>query len=363
VPIRRLSIPWAIALLSLWFAACRAGADTNGVIFLYHHVDDDTPRSTSVSPREFRAQLEYLEREGYTVIPLMDLVEALAAGRELPPRSVAITFDDGYRTLLSGALPELSARGWPFTVFVSTEAIDAGYGGFLSWDDVRRLVAAGAAIGNHSVSHAHLVRRLEGESEAEWERRVRGEIREAKARLEAEVGESLIPVFAYPYGEYTSELKAIVTSEGLYGLGQQSGAVGAGSDLYALPRYPVASGMDLDADFALRARSRPLPLSPVGREEHIVGDADARPRLRLRLAVDADVRVSELACYVTGQGRVPVEWTSEAMQEFVVRPGQALGSGRSKLNCTAPSRAVPGVYHWYGYVWMRRLPDGSWYDE
>jgi biofilm PGA synthesis lipoprotein PgaB len=328
-----------------WLAACTAFGADSAAIFLYHHVDDNTPASTSVLPSEFRAQLDYLEREGFSVLPLIDLLDALHSGRTVPERSVAITFDDAYVSILGEALPILQAHGWPFTVFVNTQAIDDGYGGYLSWDELRWL------------------RELPGESTSKWRQRVSREITAADERLRAEVGDYLIPVFAYPYGEYTSDIKAIVAEQRLYGLGQQSGAIGPRSDFLALPRYPIATGLELEPDFALRAVSRPLPVMLVGTERHVLDIGEKRPPMHLKLGRDPDIRLADLACYASGQGLMALEWQDEVMREFIARPERDLDPGRSKYNCTAPSRSQSGVYYWYGYLWMARRADGSWYDE
>jgi peptidoglycan/xylan/chitin deacetylase (PgdA/CDA1 family) len=358
---RATALRW-LAVTMVWLlAGCESRAAESGVVLMYHHVDSGTPAATSVSPAIFREQIEWLAENNAHVMPLVDLLDALAAGNSVPERSVAISFDDAYESVLSEALPLLAAHGWPFTVFVNTEAIDAGYGGYLSWDELRLLGENGASIGNHSVSHAHLVRRLAGEPAGDWQGRIAGEIEQAADRLRAEVGDYLVPVFAYPYGEYTVEVKAIVSEQGLYGIGQHSGPVGHGSDFLALPRYPVATGLAL-ADFALRIRSLPLPVSLIGDERHII-DGDDRPVLRLALDDNADVRRDALACYATGQGAMPIEWRGEAMREFTVRPSEPFGAGRSKVNCTAPSRANPGSYYWFSHLWMRRLADGRWYDQ
>ena len=351
-----------IVAVTLLLTACESPAAGSGVILMYHHVDDDTPQSTSISPAAFAEQLAFLEREDFNILPLIDLLDSLESERSVPERSVAITFDDAYLSVLTEALPLLESRGWPFTVFVNTEAIDAGYGGYLNWDELRLLGESGASIGNHSVTHSHLVRRLPAETASDWRQRVTGEVSVATDRLQAEVGEYQIPVFAYPYGEYGAELKAIVQTLGHYGLGQQSGAVGHGSDFLALPRYPVATGLEL-TDFALRARSLPLPVTLIGVERHIVNDEDDRPKLELALDPIEDIRVDELACYASGQGVMQLEWLNNGMRAFAARPERPLRAGRSKVNCTAPSRANGQVYYWYGYLWMRRLADGRWYDE
>ena len=334
----------------------------SGVIFMYHHVDDSTPAATSVRPDEFSEQMDWLAGEGFTVLPLLELLEGLNAGGSLPDGSVAITFDDAYSSVLAAAMPVLRERDWPFTVFVSTEAVDNDYRGYLSWDELRELGRNGATFGNHSVSHAHLVRRLNDESEADWERRISAEISAARTRLDDELGAQTIPVFAWPYGEYTTDTKQLLGDAERYGLGQHSGASGPDSDFLALPRYPVATGLTLD-EFALRARSRPLPVSLVGPEQHVSEPGEARPLLRLALDNVTDVRVDELACYASGQGRMQLEWLDDRQTRFIVTPEENLRAGRSKYNCTAPSRNEAGVWYWFGYLWMRQLPDGSWYAE
>jgi peptidoglycan/xylan/chitin deacetylase (PgdA/CDA1 family) len=259
-------------------------------------------------------------------------------------------------------MPMLRERGWPFTVFVSTEAVDNAYRGYLSWDELRELGRNGATFGNHSVSHAHLVRRLDAESEAAWQARISAEISEARSHLNDELGARMIPVFAWPYGEYTTATRTLLADSERFGLGQHSGAAGPDSDFLALPRYPVATGLAL-TEFALRARSRPLPVKLAERERHIADPGEERPPLRLVLDDVDDVRIDELACYASGQGRMQLEWLNNGTMEFVIRPERALQRGRSKYNCTAPSRNGAGVWYWFGYLWMRQLPDGSWYTE
>jgi peptidoglycan/xylan/chitin deacetylase (PgdA/CDA1 family) len=71
----------------------------------------------------FRDQLDWLGRH-MTVVPLTDALDRLRAGAPLPPRSVAITFDDGYRDNLELAVPELERRGMPATFFLVPGLLD-----------------------------------------------------------------------------------------------------------------------------------------------------------------------------------------------------------------------------------------------
>jgi peptidoglycan/xylan/chitin deacetylase (PgdA/CDA1 family) len=358
VPLLRVA-----AVLATVFASGQlAQAADSAVILMYHHVADNTPASTSVSPDRFEAHLSYLEDNEFAVLPLLDVLQSLEAGRVLPERAVVITFDDGYQSVLTEALPRLRARGWPFTVFVSTQYVDERFGGYLSWDELRQLSQAGATIGNHSRSHAHLLRYEAGEDSKAWQARVRDEIASAGTRIQEQVGAAAIEVLAYPYGEYDAELAAIVRDMGLYGLGQHSGAAGRISGLQTLPRYPQAKGFDSDDDFALRVRSRPLPAVVTGNPQRVVA-AGARPRVRLTLA-DGDYRIEQLACYASNQGRMELRHLNAADSRSIeIGPAQGLVPGRTKYNCTAPSASERGVYYWFSHLIMTKTPAGDWYRE
>ncbi|MDX1696620.1 MAG: polysaccharide deacetylase, partial [Ketobacteraceae bacterium] len=61
------------------------------VILQYHHVSDETPPITSISPALFKAHLKYIKDNGFSVWPLTKLVSALQAGEEIPDKVVSIT--------------------------------------------------------------------------------------------------------------------------------------------------------------------------------------------------------------------------------------------------------------------------------
>ena len=337
-------------------------AADSAVIFVYHHVDSETPAITSVTPERFAEHLEFLEKENFHVRPLLEILRAIEAGQPVKDKTVALTFDDGYNSVLETAMPMLASRNWPFTVFVSTDNSDRGYGSYLGWDELRELSENGATIGNHTRTHAHLIRRNDGEAHEDYSARVRAEIVAAGERISSELGDAAIPVFAYPYGEYNAKLKEIVRDLGLLGLGQHSGAVGPQSDLLAAPRYPVTTGYDELDDFALRARSRPLPASVPGPERHLLENSEPPPVLRLEIS-PGDFRIGELACYAPNQGAMELVWADNDMTDVTIRPSQAFGAGRTKYNCTAPSASESGVYYWYSHLWIKRNSDGSWYVE
>ncbi|MEJ2575087.1 MAG: polysaccharide deacetylase family protein [Gammaproteobacteria bacterium] len=352
-------------VLMLWglVLAPWAQAADHAAILLYHHINSETPPSTSVSPAVFRRHLDFLAARGYSVLPLSRILTTLVKGGSLPDKAVAITFDDAYRSVLTTAAPLLEKHGWPFTVFVSTQAVDDGYGDYLSWDDLRELIRAGAEIGNHSYSHAHLVRHRAGESDQQWRARVEADIRRPQRDLHDRLGVTPT-LFSYPYGEYTAELQRIVGSLGYFGIAQQSGAVGDGFNKLAVPRFPMATHYEDMRRFAVSVDSRPLPVSKVAGGPRVLVAGESGPH---SLAFDlgpGDYRAAQLACYDSGSGsRLQLSRRRAAGVTRVSMPLPKWGAGRRKINCTAPSSHDPGVYFWYSHLWLVKQPDGKWYEE
>ncbi len=351
-----MRLAW-LALL-LWMAPGLA-AD-HAVALLYHHVDAHTPPSTSVTPKTFATHLEYLADNGYTVLPLGRVLDTLRRGEALPPNTVSITFDDAYKSVFTEAYPLLKAHGWSATLFLSSEPVDRRFGEFMSWEQVRRLVADGFEIGNHSDTHAHLVRRAEGEDETAWRHRVEADIERAQRRISAEIGQEP-RLFAYPYGEYSPALKKIVGGLGFIGIAQRSGAIGANSDFLALPRFPMSTGYADLQRFATAVNARPLPVvSARAAGEHPVdGRLDS---LQLEIAPGA-YRASQLACYSAAGERLPLKIDSEQPLKLRVTLQAGQQAGRNKINCTAPAVNESGAWFWYSYLWLVKNPDGSWYRE
>ena len=342
------SAQFVVTALLVPLLSCAQPAEVDhAVILQYHHVDGATPRITSVNPMEFSAQLQLIQEGAFTVLPLTTVVENIRGGVPLPDKTVAITFDDAYSSLYREAYPRLAELGWPFTVFVNTDAV--GRAGYLTWDELREMHRHGASIANHSRSHPHLTRRGAGEDPAAWLARVAEEIEGAEAVIAREIGERL-HYLAYPYGEYDDGVKAWLAEHGYTGFGQQSGAIGPLSDFAALPRYPIAGQYARLDEFLLKAKSLPLPvLDQASLPDPSLAMDIVSPLLELKLA-PGDYVIAELACYASGQGQIEVE--RMAGRRIRVRPNRPLPPGRSRYNCTAPHRSS-GRYYWFSYQWVR----------
>lgn len=109
-----------------------------GAILMYHRVAtvERDPWGLCVSPEAFAAQLEHL-RNHYQVLPLPALLAALQSDT-LPPRAVAITFDDGYADNHWTARPLLEVYGLPATFFIATGYI--GQQREFWWDELEQAI-------------------------------------------------------------------------------------------------------------------------------------------------------------------------------------------------------------------------------
>ncbi len=108
--------------------ACGRIAGTAPSILTYHRIADNVPGLTkplhNVTPEQFRRQLTGLLKRGFTPWPLDRLLKCHAEGTTPPPRVFAITFDDGFETVYTRALPVLRDLGIPATLFINTIYMD-----------------------------------------------------------------------------------------------------------------------------------------------------------------------------------------------------------------------------------------------
>lgn len=337
------------AVLLLTALGADAAVPSHAVVFMYHRFGDPRYPSTNVRLDDFRAELDWLARNHYRVWPLPEIVRHLQQRRPLPDRVVAITIDDAYRSVYQNAYPLLRARGWPFTVFVSTGAVDQRLPDFMTWDELREMQRHGASFGNHTVDHAHLAFRLKGETDLAWADRVRRDILDAQARLQAELGadtNAAPRLFAYPYGEYDRDLAELVTGLGYVAFGQQSGVLGEPLDPRALPRFPIEEGYSDLASFALKAAALPMPIVAVAPWDPLIR-ANNPPRLIVQLRPGA-VPPDSLHCYLNGPS-MQIQWLDAARTRFAIQAPQPVSIGRTRYNCTA---LVNGRYDWYSQIWL-----------
>jgi peptidoglycan/xylan/chitin deacetylase (PgdA/CDA1 family) len=246
-----------------WRVRTHGRPDVSGLrILLYHRVSDDGD-PLAVAPCRFQQQMGFLASEGYRVVDLIEALELLGAGAAVPPRTIALTFDDGFADVKDEALPVLERHGFRATVFVTTGVTD-GRAAFpwyerqpavLGWADVVELDRQGTLhFEAHTVSHPSLLAVDEDTAAAE--------IGESRRELEGRLGRP-VSAFAYPAGLYGERERRLVAQAGYAAaVSCEPGVNRPDSDRFALRRRQVDS-RDRLLDFRAKVgggHDTPLPL-------------------------------------------------------------------------------------------------------
>lgn len=166
-------------------------------ILVYHNFAPQAKGRMILGAKSFEEQMRYLKANGFRVINLKQFVEFVSLKRQLPQKSVLLTFDDGYRAFLQYAYPVLKQLDFTATLFVYTDYVGAG-GNALSWADLKKLTAEGFDVQAHSKSHGDMVR-ASNEPANEYDKRLEAELTQPRALFQKNLG--FDPnILAYPYG-------------------------------------------------------------------------------------------------------------------------------------------------------------------
>jgi peptidoglycan/xylan/chitin deacetylase (PgdA/CDA1 family) len=337
----------ALTGLLLGIAPVRAEAmameadDTAAVIFAYFAVGrDDTP-AASVTREQFLEQVEELTSGAYTVLPLPRIVDAFNAGKALPPRTVALTFDGADKSVMDIAAPLLIEKDLPFTVFIPSGRVDDDKTPFLSWDDLRSLKKTGlVSFGLHPAGYS----RLSGSAPAD----IRGQINSSLADIREELDVN-VTLFAYPFGEYDTAYKKIVDEMGFKAaFGQQSGVAYAGDDRYALPRFTLTERYaDMDR-FVMTANALPMPVRDVSPADPHLDTLN--PVIGFTLPESLSKSIKSISCFSSSDEKPKLDFLGSRIE---IRMSE-LSEDRPRINCTLPVATAPGEdprWRWFGMMY------------
>jgi peptidoglycan/xylan/chitin deacetylase (PgdA/CDA1 family) len=166
---------------------------------MYHHVSSvaattDLNYGLTVTDQNFASQLAYLRRRGYHTVLLRQVFAALYHGGRLPDRPIVLTFDDGYLDNYTDALPILRRYHdvGEFNIISGYVGISVGINSYMTWPQLKALVADGMEIGSHTVDHQDLGTLSDA--------KLRFELRDSRNTLQQKLA---VPVqfIAYPSGE------------------------------------------------------------------------------------------------------------------------------------------------------------------
>ncbi len=213
-------------------------------ILMYHYIsvppaDADVYRKDlSVTPADFREQMEWLKASGYETITLYHLIYALNIGwPPLPDRPLILTFDDGYADNYENAFPILQDVGFTGTFFILTDVTDRSEPGYMTWDMLKEMSSAGMSIEVHGREHVE----MSGRDNAWLTFHLLGPAQTIEANLGYQ------PRFvAYPSGQYDEQVIASAHGLGYWGgITIRNGTHHTKQNLFELQRLRVRGDWDL----------------------------------------------------------------------------------------------------------------------
>ncbi|MFA5144203.1 MAG: polysaccharide deacetylase family protein [Candidatus Omnitrophota bacterium] len=205
-------------------------------ILMYHSIDSgNKDTKLSVSPESFARQMEFLYKNHYNVVSL-EKAAAYIKRKDMPPRkTVAITFDDGFRNNYLYAYPVLKKYGLPATMFIVVDWVGTSPN-FMNWDEIREMADSGIiAIGSHSKEHHWLLNSSDDilKQELGWSRRI----------LEERTGRR-VSSFCYPMGAFDGRAKAAAAAAGYVCAVSTPSESASAEDVYALKRVRISRSSD-----------------------------------------------------------------------------------------------------------------------
>lgn len=222
--------------------SCVIAPEKGVPILAYHSIDNDDG-TYSVSPGEFKQQMQYLKEQGYTAISLLEFAKAKKGKFVLPEKPIIITFDDGYANNYTTAMPIMEQYGMKGTVFMVVNDIgkDETY---FTLEQLKDWQAHHMEIGSHTANHVPLAT-LTSEQKKE-------EIFASKILMEWK-GLNTVFFLAYPFGSFDAESEALLKeNEYLGALTGKSGLNTFDTNPYLLHRVNVPNPRLGLTEFKLR---------------------------------------------------------------------------------------------------------------
>jgi len=294
----------------------------------YHDFSETLPETEMrINTTKFRTQLETIIQRGITIISLQDFIAWKRGDLELPEKCVLLTFDDGWLSVYTDAFPILKELGLPFTLYLYKNYVDGG-GKALTSGMIREMLANGATLGSHSVSHPRpsMVRAQRDKGPDAFEKYLQIELGKSKVFLEKHFG---VPVttYAYPGGFFTEEMLEFAPTVGYTHLFTvQPRKVRRGSPDMALPRYMILGTHDRIFEYAITFQdpsgalalaeghvAAPVEITPYRVLPESGAIVNSRtPEISADLADVDDLDPATLTMKIDGFGKVPATFDADS---------------------------------------------------
>lgn len=213
-------------------------------VIMYHQVN---PKATfanklSISVDTFERQMRFLKNKHYNVISLEALADLIKEKKHIPPKTIAITFDDGYKDNYVYAFAVLRKYRLPATVFIIVKEVGRTQGDRLNWDQIKIMQDSGlVTFGSHAMGPDPLTKAYSRYPvKLSLERYFKEQVSDSKEIIQQRLAKS-VTLFSYPEGKFNAAIRQAVIDAGYKAAATTSpGKNYPNNDVFALKRIRVS---------------------------------------------------------------------------------------------------------------------------
>jgi poly-beta-1,6-N-acetyl-D-glucosamine N-deacetylase len=312
----------------------------NGVISLmYHRFDENKYPSTNIRMEIFSEHIKEINNLNIEFITYKKFEKIIKSN--IDENYVLLSIDDAFKSFYINAWPLLKQKEIPFILFVSTREV--GKYGYMTWEEIKELEKSDlVTIGNHSHSHDYLINFTND--------KIKNDLETSIKIFKQKLGYSP-KIFSYPFGEYSTDLKKIVSSlDFTFAFGQHSGVIDSSKDFLELPRFPVNEKYGELKRFKSILLTLPFPYKSIIPENKYLKESDNPPDVKVKF-FENFINIKNIGCY-SNEGNVwrksDIEFISENEIRIVLK--EKFTGERGRINCSLLEKN--GKWRWLGIQYV-----------
>ncbi len=306
---------------------------------MYHRFDENKYPSTNIRMEVFNKHLKEINKLNLEFISF-DKFEKII-NKNIDKNYLLLTIDDAFSSFYLNAWPIIKKNKIPAILFVSTREV--GKYGYMTWEQIKEIESSGLiTIGNHSHSHEYLI---------DWkEDKIKEDLKKSIEIFNKELGFSP-KLFSYPFGEYSTALKKIVSDLNFkFAFGQHSGVIDLSKDFLELPRFPINEKYGEMERFKSILKTLPFPYKKITPENRYLVGKENPPSVKITFFENQN-NLKNINCY-SNEGNVwkksNIEFVSKT--ELLIKFSEKFISERGRINCSL--WVSEGKWRWLGIQYV-----------
>jgi peptidoglycan/xylan/chitin deacetylase (PgdA/CDA1 family) len=341
------------------------------VVLCYHRFEGKAGGALSIEPAMLEDHMKRIKESGIPVISMQDYLAYRRGEKNLPPKSIIITVDDGYISSYDVGWPIFKKYGFPFTMYVYLAYVSTG-GKAITWEKLAEMRDAGVDIGSHTVLHADLKNKPKKLSPGQaavapqvasmdYDTWLKFEVEHSKQIIEEKLGIKCSTI-AYPFGLHNEKVHEATRAAGYEAAFTTYGArLGMTGDPMQLGRYDVTAKMPGTQD-AFTVAIKFSGMGPTGGAAPMSQEAatamitdppnnenitDPTPTIKVNLEAMGALDEGSIVMRVSGLGAVPAKFDPASKNFSYTVPANApLKPGNYRVIISAKSNGRPVETGW-----------------